>query len=420
MLTFLLGCIVVATSLPEVVQSDVVMTRIAIISDIHAYDSKTYNADNAPSHFDVSADMTGFHCPIDSLLTLIEQSMPRLAADFLFCPGDLANRGCSTSLPVVWRRVQEVASALRAGQVVATSGNHDVDSRFVNTSYDPIEALKNLVPSFPVSDPNLCLHYWAEHYFLLDIGETRLVVLNSSAYHSNCIEEVDHGRIAERTLRKLQGQLRASPDKRLNVLLCHHNPHVHSEFGLGEEDQIKGGQLLLDLIDAPDRGNWLVVHGHKHHPKLSYASGSSSSPVVFSAGSLASTLYPEIAGETGNQFHVIDIDLTQHDKLGLVGTFASWDWHRGFGWLPAELNKGLPARGGFGYRVNTNVVADSVMALLSESPERFLSGEELYGSLPELRYLTPLDLRTLVTSLEGLSAIMTIRDDGQIDEVALA
>lgn len=390
--------------------------RIAIVSDLHAFDSSSWEGDSQPSYYDanISADRT--QCPVEGLKQLIANE--NLCADLLLCPGDLVDRACRNSLPTVWNEVNGLSSMLGASHVFATAGNHDVDSRYIHSSYDPVEALKDLAPGFPVSDRTLKNQYWSEHFFVFEYDFLRLLVVNSSAYHTNA-DEVQHGRISSSTLQRIANELKPSRQDTLNVLLCHHNPHKHSELKLGELDEIKGGQLLLDLLQTPTQLGWLVIHGHKHHPKLTYAAGNSGSPIVFSAGSLASTLYPELRGETGNQFYIVDVDASNFATRGLVGTFKSWDWHGGFGWRVADSKKGLPARGGFGHRENPLVLANRMKSKLQSLSDKHLKGERIYKKFPELAFVTPNDLDALVVALESIGVMCEFSDVKLMTELCI-
>ena len=390
--------------------------RLAIISDLHAFDSGSWKGDSLPSHYDANLSIDRSQCPIEDLKSLIGEQ--KLRTDLLLCPGDLVDRACRSSLPTVWKEVSALSSLLGVSHTFATAGNHDVDSRHVHSSYDPVEALKDLVPGFPVNDRILRNQYWSEHFFIFEYEFLRLLVLNSSAYHTNA-EEVLHGRISKSTLQRISDELKPSRQDTFNVLLCHHNPHKHSELGLGEPDEIKGGQLLLDLLQIPSQLGWLVIHGHKHHPKLTYAAGTSGSPIVFSAGSLASTLYPELRGETGNQFYILDIDKSNLPTRGVVGTFRCWDWHKGFGWRDADSKKGLPASGGFGHREHPLMFANRMKSTLQSAPNMHLKGESIYMSFPELSFVSPNDLDTLLIALESIGVMCDFSDAKRMTELCV-
>lgn len=387
--------------------------RIAVISDLHAFNSQTWDKDGSPSHYDIVGEGPATQCPIRSLLEHVKSN--NLSADLLLCPGDFANHACAASLPIAWEAICTAGELLRARAIVGTVGNHDVDSRHIHNKYDPIQALKSLKPMFPINDRDLKNQFWSEHFFVQCTDEMQLVVVNSSAYHTT-EEEIEHGRIAPQTLNLLRDSLQLRP---LNVLLCHHNPQKHSELLLGDLDEIRGGQLLLDLVGEPGKGNWLVIHGHKHHPKITFAAGGVSSPIVFSAGSIASKMYPELQAATGNQFYIIEVDKNEVERRGLVGRFESWDWHQGYGWQLADSKMGLPAKGGFGHRENSTSLARRIVASISRKKQKFLRGGKIIQKFPELAYVSPSDLRVLVFEMERLSAVLDISDSGEVREVSL-
>lgn len=387
--------------------------RIAVVSDLHAFDSTTWKRDGSPSHYDVSSVKPSTHCPVGSLYNLIDAMS--MTADILLCPGDFANHACALSLPKAWNAINEVGKKLSADLIVGTVGNHDVDSRHIHNAYDPIESLKLLSPWFPINDRALKNQFWSEHFFVKTTEHMQLVVLNSSAYHAT-EAEVEHGRITPQTLALLKETLTS---RTINILMCHHNPQKHSELLLGENDEIRGGQLLLDLVSQPGRGNWLVVHGHKHHPKITYAAGGAGSAVVFSAGSAASTLYPELQTATNNQFYIIELDDNAIRRNGLVGRFESWDWHQGYGWQRADSGKGLPAKGGFGYRENPVTFAHRIVAAISGKKQGFLKREKLVQKFPEIQYVIPSDLKSLACELETLDAVLELDESGEASEVSL-
>lgn len=388
--------------------------KLAVLSDLHAYNSASHQDASAPSYLDIASERTPECCPISALLSLIDEE--DITADIVLCPGDFGDRACRESLVFAWEKVHEVASKLGAARVIASTGNHDVDSRHVHNEYDPIEELKSLQPMFPIDDEHLAMKYWSYHFHVYSDDAVTIVNLNSSAYHASGLDELEHGRIAMPTLSRLEKELLDHRDTKLKILLCHHNPHKHSEFNLGEHDQIKGGQLLLDfLADVTDQ-EWLLVHGHKHHPKVTYAAGGASAPVVFSAGSIASTLYPDLKTDTGNQFHLIDVPMSKLQQLGLVGTFRTWDWHVHYGWRAADSSKGLPAHGGFGHRESPARLAARIAKWVAKR-EGYSSSDDLLKKFPELKHVVPTDLQRLDRNLQVHGYAIDFEATGRITQV---
>src|ERR1039458_1676051 len=259
--------------------------RIAVASDLHAYSQD----DSHPSHLKVtdSETLVGDQ-PISGLLELV--TLRGLTANILLSPGDLGHKASIAGVKYAWQALHKIKQALQAEYTTATAGNHDIDSRYQGDDHAPEHILKALIPSYPFDDELSNDRYWSRAYVIRTFEDYRLVLLNSSAYHGHTPVEQNHGRIDKQTLSTLSAELKNLPPKPVNILLCHHHPLMHSELGLGEDDYMKNGQLLLDLLGGGQVGQWLVIHGHKHHPRISYASGGSNSPAVFSAGSLCANL----------------------------------------------------------------------------------------------------------------------------------
>ena len=173
--------------------------RIAVASDIHAY----ANADGpAPSHLCIAApaDQPTRH-PVSGLKRLIEDE--KLTADLLVCPGDLADKAETAALIYTWNELHAIKDLLKAELLIATAGNHDVDSRHKHNDFDARGALQALVPPFPGLSEAECDRYWGRNFVLLEKPTWRLLLLNSSAYHGGGKDpekEARHGRISERTV----------------------------------------------------------------------------------------------------------------------------------------------------------------------------------------------------------------------------
>lgn len=373
------------------------LLRVAIMSDLHAFTTADPQRP-APSFLQVNGNHNNpAESPIKSLELLIKTE--RLSADILLCPGDICDKADSQALEWGWQRIREIGALLKVSQVVGTVGNHDVDSRH-GFGVDALAALKQL-HAYPTSDRATANQYWARYFTLLDgigqTGDARIVTLNSSAHHGGVEIEHNHGRVLEQTLRELEDELRQYPRRAVNVLVCHHHPHQHSEILLGAEDFMKCGQQLLDLLDRADLGSWMLIHGHKHHPKITYAAGSSCSPVVLAAGSLAAVLFPQLSTRTRNQFHIASLDVDRCRDHGMSGWVESWSYHWGLGWKrPDGSRSGLPHTAGFGYRGNLRTLAAQVA---SRATGIMTDWQEILSDVEDLRFVLPQDLASLRSHL---------------------
>jgi hypothetical protein len=386
--------------------------RIAVASDLHAYDNCGRRPE--PSHLKIShpEDQPGKH-PIAGLIKLIKDG--KLAADLLLCPGDLGDQAEVVGIQYAWKKLHQLGSDLGAGLVTATAGNHDLNSRYIKGSFDPKETLQALDPPFPLPDETHNDMYWSRHFAVTEGKFYRLVILNSSAYHGAGPDETDHGRIAVATVSHLRKHLESFPPKPVNVLLCHHHPQPLSEFRNDKDyDGMINGESLLDCLGSGTIGRWIVIHGHKHHPKVTYSSGGGASAIVLSAGSLCVSLYLELRTLVRNQFHLISMPLDEISRSGLVGRIQSWDWATGNGWAPAGRKSGLPFMCGFGFRGDPLLFADRVAQSLKGEK---LAWSEFCRIMPEAEYVIPNDMIAIKVELRKKYGIEIQEIDGTPVEI---
>jgi predicted MPP superfamily phosphohydrolase len=131
--------------------------RLLIISDIHSFSFRPDDVDE-PSY--AKANVTPN--PFTELLALLSEDPP-LQADLLVCAGDICDQADEQGLDYAWGRLNEVASKSGA-TLVATAGNHDLDSRFLKNSFNPKGALQALRPTFPHESPSASDMYWARNF----------------------------------------------------------------------------------------------------------------------------------------------------------------------------------------------------------------------------------------------------------------
>lgn len=382
--------------------------HIAIASDLHVHDEE---GDNSPSHLRVGAEEGNpARHPIVGLRKLVETN--RLKADLLLCPGDLGDKASRNGIQYAWKMLHQLKEWLSAPDLLATVGNHDIDSYGKSSDFDPRGYLQSLTPLFPIDSEREYDRFWSRHFTIFSTNSIRVVILNSSAFHGYDLrghkDEHQHGRISDFTREQLKHSLDTSPQKLINVLMCHHHPHQHSELNLKEHDVMHGGQGLLDLLGCGDYGEWLVVHGHKHHPKISYAAGSSSSPIVFAAGSLCANLFKTVQASARNQFYLLCFDLNELEQKGLVGTFRAWDWIADTGWVQASSGSGLPASGAFGSRPNAKQLARKISTIVTDP---IIKWSDLVIACPEVMHVLPSDLKLILKLLRTNFCIGFSKDE---------
>jgi hypothetical protein len=386
-----------------------------ILSDLHAFE-RLGASDAQPSYLRVSApDISPGAHPVRGLLDLIAREGIR--ADVLVSPGDLGDRAEPAAIKYAWEKLHAIGSQVGASLVVAASGNHDLDTRFHSSPFDTKAHLQSLTPPYPLPDRALNNQYWADHYAVWRRDGYRLVVLNSCAFHAQAPQEIDHGRVSPYTLQRLAADLESDPDCQFNILLCHHHPQQQMELQLGELDFMRNGQGLLDLLGSGRFGSWLVVHGHKHLPKLCYAAGGSSSATVLSAGSFSICLYGELQTRARNQLHLVELVPTSNHCYSLAGRVRSWQWAAGDGWARATGNSGLPFECGFGCRTSARAVAGAIAKVAGGKK---VAWKAVRAAVPDLEYLVPLDVTNLKLILRTEFSLVALEEDSVIVELVPA
>jgi 3',5'-cyclic AMP phosphodiesterase CpdA len=378
------------------------MTTIAIASDLHSH---PIVAGQEPESF-LTCDLQPLpwkRNPIEALKRRI--STTGITADVLLCPGDLANRCSPQGMVTAWTSVNELGETLRAQRVIATLGNHDVDSHRLHGD-NAFAIARRVGGHFPLDEPVAAGEYWAKHFSIVRIDDTRLLVLNSVASHTNKADAL-HGLISDATLEALEESLGKTARGPLNIALVHHHPHLHEDIGTGAGDLMHGGQRLIDVLS--NHGFSLIVHGHKHHPKISYAQGGAASPAVFAAGSLTHINKAGLATNTRNLFHMLDVRPSRTAGCMVEGVVHSWEFNWMDGWNQSTVRSaGFPSIAGFGCRVPPEELASRIVPLIGSS---LVEWPTIEARLPELRYVLPQDKERLLRHLVNFHAVAVLPPD---------
>jgi calcineurin-like phosphoesterase family protein len=371
------------------------LLTLYICSDFHAYDG-TGHIQTPPSWLDIQAAGNGAPSPIAKFLDFLQEN-PYQADIAIFC-GDLGDKAHPAAATFAWQKVHEISAKLGAKITIATAGNHDLDSRYEYNYYDARGLIQSLEPGFPSPNQQEFDRYWSRHFYILRRLDTcRILVLNSSAFHGYK-DEYEHGRISPATLEQLK---KATDNDRgnypINILVCHHPPHRQAEAGQGEADSMKGGDDLINYLESTAPNQWLIIHGHKHYPKLQYARGSGDSPTILSCGSMSAIPYPEYGRDAKNQVHFVEFDLDYVRATGLHGIVKTFEWTTGTLWRPATKEGGLPSICGFGNRNSSIENAHRIAPLVQGK----MQWSELVNAYPEISYLPGNSLSIVLEYLDS-------------------
>ncbi len=388
--------------------------RMAVLSDPHA------SSRGAERSWVSEAESSATANPLAGVVELIEDT-PELEADVLLCPGDLCDQADWTSLPYAWRELESIAAALGAGSVIATAGNHDIDSRNMHNPAAVEHGLRALAPEFPTGDPGQATHYWAERVTLVRGPDWQVVSLNSSLMRHLLADEEDHGHVDDATLELIRQAVRGASFP-VNALLCHHHPQPFTRLDPTDRSHMAGGDRLVMLLnDLPD--NWMIVHGHKHEPHLDYLEGTGASPTRLASASVGANLWPTLAAHVRNQLHLIEFPLADCQRLNLTlgGRVRSWTWQPVTGWRRSlPQGDGLPASAGFGYRRDGTAIANELIQRAQANGLALIERPTLLAWDESIEFLLPADQRSLRSRLQHHHGChIALTDQGQIDRIVL-
>ena len=359
--------------------------RFVVLSDIHATDVDS-NGEDLISY--VSTKNTeDSNNPFLALKRTIEDEKP---IDAIMCAGDISYQANKSGLNYAWKYQNELKESTTLNRLYAVNGNHDIDSRYIESAYDPREMVQSLEPKLPIGCKEGYLNYWAENFHVHYCTEkrVRVVMLNTAAFHGggkDYSSEMERGRVTTVTLERLRKALvDFSPEPKINILLCHHHPRRNNTIDNKDYSEMIGGDSLLELLNSEDvGGGWLVVHGHKHHPKIDMLDD----VAVLSAASFSFQGHSNIS----NQFHLVEMCLNDAESLDIeiAGTVKSWTWDSaGRVWRKAILGTTeLSHSCGFGLHENTKKLVSKVHEYLSSNPREYVLWDRVVDEIPGLKYI---------------------------------
>lgn len=368
--------------------------KIAIISDLHCMyrDSKTVSY-NTHLYSNANKFPVARH-PIYSLVDMLKNK--DINADYLLCPGDITNTADSQGLISGWNFLKEVKVQLKSKDLLATIGNHDVDSR-KKYSKDPHQNLRALDSDFPVPN-DLQDKFWSNNYVFYEKDDV-LILLYNSCYNHNSPENSAESIILQSTLDKIEADLKSIGNKKYKIAMCHHHPMKHSnpDIEYKDGDVIENGDKLLKLLD--NNNFQLLIHGHKHDPAIKLQN----SLHIFASGSFSSLMNITALG-ADNCFHIIDFYANTRK-----GTIKTWVYAPTKGWV-TKKDTYFPCNTGFGSDFKVEHIAKKCQEVFQTKKLDTISYKELKEEIEDLCFLRPDQQTELNDVLKNIYQIYTIPD----------
>lgn len=372
--------------------------RIAVISDIHCHSHTSIKGEKVEKggyYYPLMPDKPVKQNPFSALTKFIREN--NIEVDYLVSPGDYSHKIDPKGLKSSWDQLKLLKHEFKAKYLIGTIGNHDVESR-VN-SKGPFQLIKKFDLDFPIYNvPNasqLQSELLTNGFFSFEDEDVFFLVVNSSFDHWDT-EEAKHGKVELDSLDELNSLVEAT-EKKIKIVLIHHNPIVH-ETGVGDtDDLIHGSEDFLKNI----LGVNLLIHGHKHDYRFSQHPVKSKVINILSAGSFSCYLSGMRVG-VSNHFHIVDFN-DMNEECGLI---ESYSYNQYDGWkTEKEFTEG------FGNNDSRATLSIQIEKICKGSTDPYITWDEILESKPSLNFISATIRNAILEELSDKGSLKRVSFD---------
>lgn len=356
--------------------------RIALISDLHVGEqNRGMDMCPHPLRPDEAASRS------QDYVATIERQASEFTKDghidMLCVTGDISNRAHAEEFKLADKAIDRIASALEIpkNSIYFVPGNHDVHWPVMdlkpNDFWAPYRYAPLLQKGLTFQRRIAECQFGAidrEPFFIAWSNEQAIVLgINSAAFDGPEVE-THTGMIRQETVQGIDSFLQGISvnHSQMRVCLLHHHPIQYSERNPNSID-LSIAVNSENLITVLNKHSFdLILHGHKHQPRLKTHLNNNGHPFVsLCAGSFSSILNPLNFDGSSNLFHVLNIDGRDQTSNGIQGTLQSWTHIADGTWKASHENRGIPAVEAFGSLATPtqirNDLLNSIPRLMTQS-----------------------------------------------------
>jgi len=383
--------------------------RIAVISDIHVGEgarAKDLCPKDAPG-WDKKSDEKYR----DRFLEFIKKDTRKI--DYLVLPGDVTHRSQPDEAKIASDFINEIQKAfkLKKERVVFVPGNHDVDWDVLRMKdstgcriaqrYDAIK-FRDFIFHKIVNCGDGCV-FEQPHFTIWNTPELLVVGYNSS--HHDSPEISHHGYIDIKHLDEMKNAIGCLPLSRdqVRLFLVHHHIMQYDDPSPEWPDKsimVNAEQLQLFLRES----NFdMLVHGHKHLPRLTtHSIDGSPEVIILCSGSFSVTIDSKWAGTINNQFHIINIEERDEEENLIAGRVESWSYNYLRGWVESDcVHDGIPHIEPFGSYIRPTKLKELLRPLIAQGflESDYIEWASLVKGNERLKHLRPKMIQTVLQEL---------------------
>lgn len=327
--------------------------KLLVISDLHIGDHAR-SADLCP-HTLTPEQLIGrdqnfigdFETFVNGTTTLSD------GVEAILITGDISNRAHVAEFTLAGQLFSKIANLFKTTEdkVFFVPGNHDVHWPVMKLEpkeywkqhrYGPI--LDSGVFFRSRSEAASTGNMFEEPYFQVWTNEEMCVVGINTASHDNPHDAHHHGLVPQKAIDELNTHLSGVErlQDKLKICLMHHHPIIYSDV-IASFPDLSSAVNAENLMSMLAKYSFdMVIHGHKHNPRLNYQTINNAHPcLIFGAGSFSSLLDPVNFNGIPNLFHVIEVKGRDQTTNGIHGKVVSWAYD-GKTWSEKIHNSKLP------------------------------------------------------------------------------
>lgn len=375
--------------------------KLLIISDLHIGTEARSN-DLCPHDLGPEGSIGRENGFIEKFLSHIDANQEAFQdTTALIITGDISNRAHPKEFQLANEVFERIAKHLNISfsRIFFVPGNHDVHWPVMKLDppnywrahrYSPLQDQSGLLIN-RINDS----HHGSlidSPFFSVWVESDLHVIAINTASHDDPKEAVHHGLVAQDTIDALKDHLNKSADlkNKLKICLMHHHPLIYSETNPEYPDfsTAVNSENLMNLLCEHNID--LVIHGHKHNPRINYRVNNNSQPhLVVGAGSFSAHLDPVSFTGIPNTFHLLEIAGRDNATNGIHGLFTTWAYEGGGAW-GGNVGKNIPHVEQFGTTATAQEIKEAIKGFAAGRllDRGFIKWKELTESNPTLQRIS--------------------------------
>lgn len=379
-----------------------VSQRIAVISDLHV-GPNARGVDMCPHKLEEAKQLSRERDYVSHLIHLVKsKEFEEIGPISALCiPGDMSAEAHAEEFRLADQAIRRISGALgiNDNSIYYVPGNHDAHWRVM--SLEPRDFWQRFKYAPLLQDGLLFLNQTKQANFgsiqsspftIVWCSDSMLLVGINSAGHDFPDATPHHGLIRQESLRDLEVYLDSLElkEEQLRICMLHHHPVQYSDPIPNESDFSIVGNAENFLNTMKKYRFDLILHGHKHYPRVESRLDNNGHPyVTMCAGTFSSILDPLWHSGVSNFFHIIEVTGRDSVTGGIKGFVRTWRFCPTKKWTPSAQQAGMLHIESFGSSATELEVRNMLNAALGSilSVKSYCKWSDLVEECPDIAHV---------------------------------